>query len=464
MTPARVAEFMASLFTPPKTPDCRLLDPGAGLGILSAAFLSRFVHGERCFEQVDITAYELDQRFHEELRNTLEAFRSLGGINSRIEPDDFIESAINLIQFDPNARFTHAILNPPYRKINSASRHRALLERVGIQTVNLYSAFVALSLELLAPGGQLVAIVPRSFCNGPYYRPFRNLILSRSAIRHIHLFSSRKETFKDDAVLQENVIILLERGRRQGRVRISTSTDSTLRDYSAHDHAFDQIVYPQDQERFIHIPIFHDALRSTYSEAFCTSLEDLGLQVSTGPVVDFRLREHLRFVATGGSVPLIYPGHFGNRFVEWPKRPFKKPNGIERNVATEKWLYPNGYYTLVRRFSAKEERRRIVANVLDPSAVGNTPFIGFENHLNVYHIGRAGLSKTLAMGLSVYLNSTVADTVFRRFNGHTQVNATDLRLMKYPDRKTLLSLGKWALSRSHLSQEAIDQRMDAIER
>ena len=48
----------------------------------------------------------------------------------------------------------------------------------------------------------------------------------------------------------------------------------------------------------------------------------------------------------------------------------------------------------------------------------------------------------------MFLNTTAVDDNFRRFNGHTQVNATDLRLMKYPDRNTLMALGKWAQSQT----------------
>ncbi|MHC5720660.1 MAG: adenine methyltransferase, partial [Nostoc sp.] len=46
-----------------------------------------------------------------------------------------------------------------------------------------------------------------------------------------------------------------------------------------------------------------------------------------------------------------------------------------------------------------------------------------------------------ARGLAVYLNSTLVDAFFRLFNGHTQVNATDLRKLKYPCMEQLLSLG-----------------------
>ena len=109
--------------------------------------------------------------------------------------------------------------------------------------MNLYTAFIALALSLLADGGQLVAIVPRSFCNGPYYRSFREFVLQRAALRHVHLFESRTTAFKDDEILQENVIILLERNGRQGPVRITTSFDDTFSGFAAHDYPFEPVSY-----------------------------------------------------------------------------------------------------------------------------------------------------------------------------------------------------------------------------
>ena len=48
----------------------------------------------------------------------------------------------------------------------------------------------------------------------------------------------------------------------------------------------------------------------------------------------------------------------------------------------------------------------------------------------------------LARGLVAYLNSTFVDTYFRQFNGHTQVNATDLRNLRYPSVRQLERLGE----------------------
>lgn len=454
MTPLNVARFMTYLFPPSNLQNCRLLDAGAGMGALSCAFLDRWVTGGFGFQSVDVFAYEIDDTLREHLTRH---FAGYNGLRPHVIAGDFIELATKTGLQGP--RYTHAILNPPYKKINSFSLHRLALRTVGIETVNLYSAFVALAVALSEPGGQIVAIIPRSFCNGPYYRPFRDFVLERAAIRHMHLFDSRSKAFKDDDVLQENIIIRLECGRRQGAVTISTSTDDTFSNLTINEYPFERIVFPDDSERFIHVPTSPEKSTIELFPNINYSLADLGIKVSTGPVVDFRLKEYLRAIPEPGTIPLLYPVHCSNANTEWPKYDTKKPNAIIRNDVTEKWLYPNGCYCVVRRFSSKEEKRRIVASVVDPEVFKGIPVLGFENHLNLFHDNKHGLPPPLANGLAVYLNTTAADEMFRRFNGHTQVNATDLRMMKYPSLHALINLGKWSMQRENLTQKLIDDQI-----
>lgn len=462
MTPPNVATFMASLFRRTHVPVCRLLDAGAGNGSLSSAFIERWASGGLGFEQIDVSAFEIDDAPRAALTEVLATYSKRLPVFPHIDAGDFIELAVNRIQFIKDAGFTHAILNPPYKKINSSSNHRLLLRQVGIETVNLYTAFVALVVAMMEPGGQIVAIIPRSFCNGPYYKPFREFMLERVAIRQMHLFGARDKAFKDDKVLQENIIIFLERGGVQGPVAVSMSTDDSFADYSAHEHPFRRIVSPTDTERFIHVPTSAGRSAIERSSSIRHSLAELGLAVSTGPVVDFRLRTHLRDMPQPATVPLLYSGHFSGQTTVWPRPDLKKPNAIIRNDETEKWLYPTGFYTVVRRFSSKEERRRIVASVVEPGKLQGAKMLGFENHLNVFHDKKRGLPEDLARGLAVFLNATAVDDFFRRFNGHTQVNATDLRLIKYPNRAQLVTLGKWAMKQHELSQESIDERLTQL--
>ena len=184
-TPPEIAEFMADLFAQRADSRCRLLDAGAGAGALSAAFLERWVCDEFHFCSVEIDAFEIDGQLHPSLTQTFEKYRHYPTASAKIRSADFIYSAADWVSGNYFAeelpKYTHAILNPPYRKIRSNSEHREALRRAGIETVNLYAAFTALALALLDDRGQLVAILPRSFCNGPYYRNFRDFVLQASS-------------------------------------------------------------------------------------------------------------------------------------------------------------------------------------------------------------------------------------------------------------------------------------------
>lgn len=454
MTPESVAQFMAGLFSP-RTGAVRLLDAGAGVGSLSAAFLNRWgAHDVRA------AVYEIDQTLISYLRETLRPYAS-ENIEATIIDRDFIRDAAYAITMGKKREgFTHAILNPPYKKINNDSEHRGLLRAVGLETVNLYTAFVGLAIELMAPGGEIVAIIPRSFCNGLYYKPFREWLLARTSIEQIHLFHSRTSAFRDDRVLQEIVIIKLVRGKRQGKVTITTASDPGFSDLRTHHYPFTEIVHDGDEQRFIHVPVTpsHGGLDGVLLAE--RSLKEIGLEVSTGPVVDFRLKEFLREGPEAGTVPLLYPAHFASGRMEWPRQS-KKPNAVLDHPETRKWLYPKGFYAVVRRFSSKEERRRIVAHVVDPSSFG-ADRIGFENHLNVFHSAKQGIDGNIAHGLTVFLNSTAVDEFFRRFSGHTQVNATDLRLLRYPERRDLEKLGRWVQAQGSPTQAMIDQQVATL--
>lgn len=454
MTPPSVAYFMAGMFPSSAIKNAHLLDAGAGTGSLSCAFIDRWRSGDFGFESVRVTAYEIDSMLHEKLKRRLSEY---SGVTTEIVLGDYIHLATT--HHSQSNLYTHVILNPPYKRINQKSGYRQTLREIGIDAVNLYSAFVALAVTQTLPGGQLVAIIPRSFCNGPYYRPFRNFILDHTAIRHIHLFKSRSKVFKDDSVLQENMIIRLERGGRQGPVTITTSTDHTFSDLVSHEHHIDNIIVPNDTERFIHVPTSMNESIIEQSDAIRYTLTDLGISVSTGPVVDFRLKEHLYRLPEENTVPLIYPKHLSEKGVTWPLSDFKKPNAILRNPVTQKWLYPNGFYCVVRRFSAKEEKRRISACVTSPSDFPNYATLGFENHLNLFHENKHGLPEFLARGLAIFLNTTAVDEIVRRFNGHTQINATDLRKIKYPSREILIELGQWAKKHRMITQHMMDEQV-----
>ena len=102
----------------------------------------------------------------------------------------------------------------------------------------------------------------------------------------------------------------------------------------------------------------------------------------------------------------------------------------------------------------------MVAAVYDPTRVASGR-VAFENHLNYYHIHGAGLPVTVAKGLAAFLNSTLVDTYFRQFSGHTQVNAADLRSLRYPGWNSLVALGR-RIGMSFPSQGELDRLVEEV--
>lgn len=444
-TPIEVAQQMTRLLDtfPPKL---RVVDPGAGAGMLSAALIAHLLSKENLVtSEIEIVAYELDRNAATYLAKTFAMCRELcrqRGIKLHyvIYNKDFIDAAISQLQ--GNSRYDIAILNPPYRKIRSGSKEWKKLRKNNLPHSNLYAAFVTLAAILLKRRGKLLSITPRSFCNGPYFLPFRKALLSQVSIGRVHIYNSRIKAFSTDDVLQENVILCAEKSCNHAEVRI-TSCDGPLdRDISVQRVRSEELVDLRDRNLFIYLARNRYERRIYESmRKFKYNIHDLDINVSTGRVVDFRARDLLRMPNDPGSVPLILPAHLLDGFVKWPIHRSRKPSAIHKNSNEKKLLLPNDCYVLVKRFTAKEQKRRLTAAVLDPGRI-NFNHVGIENHLNYFHQNGSGLPMDLAKGLAAYLNSTMVDQFFRLFSGHTQVNATDLRNLKYPDSRALTAIGK----------------------
>lgn len=468
-TPAPVAGFMASFFEA-LPENISLLDPGAGAGMLTSAFVLRALSQNPRPKSIEVTAYEVDPLLIPFLKESMilcEALCRQSGItfSAEVIEGDYIQSIPPCLENGPlfgggQERFDCVIMNPPYKKIHGDSAHRRTLSSLGLETVNLYTGFLWLAAKDLKPGGQLVGIHPRSFANGPYYRPFRQAFLDEVSIRRVHVFNSRTEAFLEDEVLQENVILHAVKQPSSEPVRITVS-----------DHLEDpakecllpreDFCNPNDPDLFIHlIADEYDLGIRRRMRQFTHSLQDIGIAVSTGRVVDFRAKAFLQREPGDESVPLIYPGHCQNGRVVWPRDGFRKCNWFRRCPESESQLVPAGDYVLVRRFTAKEEKRRLAASLISAKDL-SAPAYAFENHLNYFHEYGKPLDPDLAKGLAIFLNSSLADSYFRQFNGHTQVNATDLRSLRYPAKEQLLEMDR-ALNDQNLDTPTADAILDKI--
>lgn len=456
LTPKEIACYMARLLWlyGPKNKNIRLLDPGAGLGTLASAFIEEAVKHDKT--KIELDLYEIDRTLIGELEKLSTALEKQYEVKCKINDDDFIKCGTYEIQWCVNNTYSHIIMNPPYKKLNVNSASSRSLKEIGIEVVNLYSAFLALAIKMLQKDGVVVAIVPRSFCNGTYYLPFRKYILANCAIVHIHSFVSRVDAFEDESVLQENIIIVLKKeARQQSKVKISSSFGRDFIDVIEKNVDYSKIVDNNDLQKYFAIPSNNEEVELF---TFKTTLKDLGVDVSTGPIVDFRMKDRLVKDVARDSIPLLYPIHFRNNAFTWPVES-KKPNSILLHADEKTRIaFKKGNYVIVKRFSSKEEKRRVWASFVSDTTI-ESDYFSVENHLNIIHSSKNGINKCLAAGLFVYLNTKYVDGVFRKFSGHTQVNATDLRNMKYPNIDQLKKMGSWYLQHNESDYDFILERI-----
>ncbi|MFH1993381.1 MAG: Eco57I restriction-modification methylase domain-containing protein [Pseudomonadota bacterium] len=452
-TPLEVANFMANL-APIRTKTLRVLDPGAGTGMLSCAVCENGAR-QKALDKIHIDAYENDANLLELLHDSMEYARlwlSIRGIKLtyNILAEDFILANAKTLWRKKPLFYDLAIGNPPYFKI-SKSDPRALsnLELVYGQP-NIYALFMGVTAELLRNKGVMVFITPRSYTAGHYFKAFRRRFFEVMRPERVHLFESRKDAFRADDVLQENIILMASKASAAQSVGISASQGvNDIFKAKIRKIPISRALFRNKKDLIFRLPAndLEDRILDMVDE-WPGSLRKHGMEISTGPVVLFRAKELIP-VNTGKNknlVPLLWMQHVQPMKIQWPlqgnnnnkeKHQFIKNNAESRK---RKLLVNNNNLVLLRRFSAKEEVRRLVAAPLLMGQL-SSELIGIENHLNYIYRLEGSLSEIEALGLSALLNSSLLDRYFRTSNGNTQVSATELRAMPLPPLEVLLRLG-----------------------
>lgn len=453
-TPPDIARYMARL-SQPVSPGGEVLEPGAGTGILVAALAERWAHGHGPSDW-HVTAHESDPLLHPALTLALGFTRRWLGeqgvcLSFRVHATDFILD--NLAQLRPAPLLEEAqskpapqlvISTPPYSKLPKTDPRVAVLPEVVHGQLNLYALFMAGAAKLLqAEGGQLVFIVPRSFCSGLYFRQFRRWFFQTICLQHVHLFESRTEAFRRDKVLQENLILVgTKTAAPIEQIGISRSHGAAdLEAAPVHWLAAHLVIDLASPDAVLNVPTdSSDSLLREVFQRWPDRLHTLGFEISTGPVVPFRTRALVEH-NDAETAPLLWVHHVGRMAVTWPLTTFPKPQHIRVDAESRGLLLPNQSYILVRRFSPKEDNSRITAA---PYLKGTLPgdLLGIENHVNYIHKPGGVMSRAEALGLAAFLNSRWADQYFRISSGNTQVSATELRALPLPPLEQLRRIGQ----------------------
>lgn len=472
-TQKAIGLFMAGMFDINKS-SFNILDPGAGIGMLSAAFCERLLNLRKACS-ICLDAYETDSKLIPYLEKMLKKCKATleekGHVfKYKIIEKDFILNNPNYLNkktlFGTEIQpiyYDYVISNPPYYKLNKNSPQSQIMNEFVSGQPNIYSFFMALSLEMLKDDGQMVFITPRSFCSGLYFKRFRKWLLDHGNINNIHVFESRKDVFTKENVLQENVIMRItpkKEGKEQKHAAITKSMNSLFHDITELKIDYQDIFHRKNGDVFIKVPSSKvDIKVQRIINSWKYTLKDLCLKVSTGPVVSFRATKFLssEFKDDKSMVPLLWMHNIKGMDAVWPIHNLKKETAIKANEESKVLLVPTNNYVLVKRFSSKEQKKRVHAGVLLKSKM-KFDRIGIENHLNYIYKYGGLLSVEEAYGVAGVLNTSIIDIFFRMLNGSTQVNAVDIENLPFPSLEDIQVIGKAIIN----SKPAIGQELDKL--
>ena len=413
-TSKETARFMAGLYTIPENLfKIRILDAGAGSGILACALLER-LEQMNSIQTIELTCYENDDNILGLLKENLHTCQanSKKDIQIHIITDNYITS--QYLDFNhmlggnlAPKKYDFVIGNPPYMKIPKDAPEATAMPEVCYGAPNLYFIFAAMGLFNLDSEGEMVYIIPRSWTSGAYFKRFRQYFLTEGKLEHIHLFDNL--------------------------------TSLTV-PYSLVVSGEDYYVYLVTDEKEVSV------LERLHR--FDKTLPDIGLKMKTGLTVDFRNREILRDDAEEGAIPLFYSQHIKQGEVQFP---IQKEH--EYVVTDQKGLMQdNRNYLFVKRFTAKEERRRLQCGVYLSKKYPQYKKISTQNKINFVDGLITEMSECLVYGLYVIFNSTLYDEYYRILNGSTQVNSTEINAMPVPDIESIQEMGRKLMKSKDMSE------------
>lgn len=451
-TPTEIARLMASYCDLTKT-TIRILDPGCGTAILTCALIEHLVETRNDIEFIDLVAYETDPdliSFSQKTLTYLKKWLSEKGIRFQylLHIHDFILDNAKALRENYNGEhFDLIISNPPYFKLAKDDEKTIAAKELVSGQPNIYSIFMGIAAKLLSENGELIFITPRSFASGNYFKAFRELFFNTVQIDKIHLFNSRKDTFNRDSVLQETIVIKAIREEINPNKNVLVSSSLGIKDIFEPTIKYfnsSELIDLNSKEKILHLPTSDKEenilnLVSTWQNV----LTDFDIKISTGPVVSFRALEFIQNNYENGTVflaPLFWLHNVNKMILEWPKQLKEKGQFIRIESGSKSLLLPNKNYILLRRFSTKDDKSRLIAAPYFCNYV-KSDFVGVENKVNYIYRKDGHLDRNEVVGLCALLNSELFDTYFQIFNGNVNVSATELREMRFPPLENIKEIG-----------------------
>ena len=461
-TSRETAEYMASLFSLDGVEgNVTILDPGAGTGILTAALVQR-LQTVPAITKISVVCYETDIEVLPILSASMEYLKSECKVpfEYSIMNTDYILSQSNdfehtLLESKEPPKYDFIIGNPPYLRVLRDNPAALAMPSVVHGAPNLYFLFAAMSLFNCKDGSEMVYIMPRSWTSGAYFKAFREYFFKYGKLEHIHLFVSRDKVFSQEQVLQETIIIKVKRTMQQPKSIELTSSQSNndFNSITSIRLPYNSVIVGDDL--YVFLPTNEEELDVIRTVNYYTNtMPDIGIRMKTGIIVDFRQYDDLREEESDDTCPLFYSQHIKNGRVN------HDPSGKKFDwVITSKagLVQDNKDYVFCKRFTAKEEKRRLQCGIYLASDFPEYAKIGTQNKINfIERIDGQALNRAAIYGLFALFNSTLFDVYYRILNGSTQVNSTEVNQIPVPPLVVIETIGLRLQKMDDLSTSTCD--------
>lgn len=426
---------------------CRALDPacggGAFLGPVSRRMIAALKGADRRLVlrslEARIAGYEidpfaawisavfLDATLNEEIGSAAD---------ERFAP---IQVCDSLTCADTNEEFDLVVGNPPYGRVRLTPAQRLLYRRSLFGHANLYGLFLDLALRRVKQGGVIAYVTPTGFLCGEYFKNLRALLGAEAPPLALDFISQRAGVFDD--VLQETLLTVFRKSVPQAEMRTQVNfVEVTPKRSVTATSAGDALLPESAQDPWIVPRVPSATALVSRLRTMPTRLAHWGYGVSTGPLVWNRFKDRMRHMPEAQAVPLIWAEAVGadGEFVFRAARRNHAPYFAVRD--NEDFLLVDKPCVLLQRTTSKEQARRLVAAELPQAFLDkHGGAVTVENHLNmVVPTGPTPSVDTAA--LAAFLNSSIADRVFRCISGTVAVSAYELEAMPLPPPWTMKEL------------------------
>lgn len=430
-----------------------ILEPSAGCGILIAVLIKEILINLNNVKELYIDAYENDKEIANLLKNNLiKLKREVEEKNNitikyRVVKENFIIKNKNKWNSNNRVRkYDIIISNPPYKKINQESEEAKIMSSVIYGQPNLYTLFIAMSLKLLKTSGVYTVLSPRNYLTGEYSKKIRGYIFELYSLTHIHSFGNRN-IFPS---VNQEVIISTYVGVSNNRI-----IDVLYNGKLSFTTKFNDIILDRNSMSIVVPRTKSDMKILKRFTGLNYSLEDLGLKVNVGPIVQFRQDKYLsREVYSKEYAPIVIANDIqrDNEIVYYTRENKRKTHKKSISIQSKK-LIANNNYLLLRKVSAKDDESLIVCAVLENNYF-NHHLIGLDNNL-LYFLkeDNSSLSLEECYGLYCFINSNEFSSFYSIINGTHTINVTDFSKVKFPSYNMIISMGRAILNSKIYSKE-----------